>query len=334
MNAFQDDISGFGSINSSSGPGTLISGHGNNLAIDLIWDSSVASAPVGFVGAVEAAAELLVSVLHAAHKTVVYVDVGWGEYIGPAGSTQLQPGDLGESNPNVVFYPGDFQAVVNALAAQGDNVSAAAKAEAAVPALASVPIDFTTAEGKALGLLPENYTGASNPDGAIGFATNDSLETTGNSWQFGATGTGPAQFNLQAVALHELTEVMGRISSEGLAYGAIVGGQVVGALTPLDLLTFTAKGQLAFANPAGYSGGYFSTNNGATQMGQFNNFTINFDGINYFIGDLGDWQSSNSPADSQTVPPGQQDPFNAFLQPGYNLVMSRDDLIEMEALGW
>jgi hypothetical protein len=354
MTSFHDDLSGFGSINSSgglsaitpiqevisagsglaaaigqSGGGaapisghapdpTLIIGLASNLAIDLIWDGSVQHAPKGFMGAVDAAAELLVSILHTTAPTVLYIDIGWGEYNGGP----LDPGALGENWSNVWTPTApDYQAVVDALAAHGDNVTTAA---ADAPGLASVAVGFTTAEGKALGLLPENYTGPSSPngiDGAVGFATSATLAATGNSWQFGAVGTGPTQYNLVGVALHELTEVMGRLSSEG--YGAVPGG-----LTPLDLLTFNAPGSLAL-----YPGGYFSTNDGVTPMGQFN-APILYQGNYYLIGDVGDWASFYSVSDSQTLPPNLQDTFDAVLRPGYNLTLSLDDLLVMKAIGY
>jgi hypothetical protein len=317
MSASHDDLSGFGALGPAGGGGgnTLILTHGTNLAIDLIWDPSVASAPVGFTAAVDAAAKLLVSVLNPASPTIDYVTVGWGE----VGGTLLAPdsGILGKNNANMVmdFASSDYQAVVNALAAHGDDVSTA-QADGSV--LAQFPVDFTTAEGKALGLLPESYNADHGvADGSIGFNT---LAGTGNSWQFEATGTRPTQYNLQTVAVHELSEVLGRLSSQGLL-GGTVGGQALPALMPLDLLTFSAPGALALN-----AGGYFSTDNGVTHMGQFNPY--------YLYGDIGDWASFPTVSASQTLPRSHQDAFDAFLQPGYNLAFSPADLLVMKALGY
>jgi hypothetical protein len=325
MTSFHDDLSGFGSIHSFSdqavfavgqnadgppggGPSspigytpspTLITGYAKNLAFELIWDSSVSGAPKAFLGAVDTAAELLVSLLQPSIKTIVYVDVGWGE----AGGGALNPNALSESLSN--FYGiADGATIASALAAHGDNVSAGV--------LANAPFLFTGAEGRVLGLLPEDTSSAAIPDGAIGFNT---LSGTGYSWQFSATGTHPTQFNLQAAALHELTEVMGRVSGEGNLLGLGLP-----FFTPLDLFDFSATGTLALS-----TGGYFSINNGVTQMGRFND-TAN--------GDAGDWASSNSAADAHTLPPGLQDPFDAILRPGFNLALSLDDLLVMKVLGY
>jgi hypothetical protein len=325
MSSFHDDLSGFGSINAFSdhavfavgqnadgpqggGPGspigytpspTLITGYAKNLAFDLIWDSSVAGAPKAFIGAVDAAAELLVSLLQPSIKTIVYVDVGWGE----VGNGALNPGALSESLSN--FYGiADGATIAGVLAAHGDTVSAGA--------LAAAPFVFTGAEGRVLGLLPEDTSSAAIPDGAIGFNT---LSGTGYSWQFSAGGTRATQFNLQAAALHELTEVMGRVSGEGNLLGLGLP-----FYTPLDLFDFTAPNTLSLTTV-----GYFSINNGVTQMGQFNSAGA---------GDAGDWASLNSVADSQTLPPWLQDPFDAVLRPGYNLALSLDDLLVMKVLGY
>jgi hypothetical protein len=326
MSASHDDITGFGALAPTGNGQTLIFSHSSNLAFDLIWDPSVAGAPKDFVNAVDAAAKMLVSFLSPATQTIVYVEVGWGE----VGGGSLVPGALSESLPALVYFnePGtDYQDVVNALAAHGDNVTAAQAYGATGPG--GLNVAFTTAEGKALGLLPETINASTGPDGAIGFNT---LAGTPNSWQFDATGTRASQFNLQAAAVHELTEVMGRVGSEGLQIGVLApdGVTVVPALTPLDLLTYSAPNQLAFGQglPA-YGigpGGYFSTDNGVTQMGQFNPY--------FTAGDVGDWLSYPSVTNSGTLPKNQQDAFDAFIQPGYNLAISLDDIAEMKALGY
>src|SRR5262249_19843600 len=152
--------------------------------------------------------------------------------------------------------------------------------------------------------LPPDITSAAAPDGAVGFST---LAGTGFSWQFNATGTRATQFNMESAALHELTEVLGRVSGE-----ANLLGLGLPFFTPLDLFDFSAPGVLALG-----TGGYFSINNGATPMGQFNATPV---------GDIGDWESSNSVAGSHTLPLGLQDPFDAELRPGYNFTPSLDDL--------
>jgi hypothetical protein len=321
MSASHDDISGFGALGPTGNGETLIASHASNLAIDLIWDPSVASAPKAFFGAVDAAAKMLVSLLNTATPTVVYVDVGWGEVNGPGGGP-LGPGVLGESNATVAPYA--FSDVVAAMAAHGDNMSTA---QTDVPALGldGFPVAVATAEAKALGLPVEIATSAAAPDGAIGFGDTAGLAATNNSWNFDPAGTRATQYNLQAIALHELTEVMGRLGSEGFTYPA---------LAPLDLLTFSAPGELALVPLAlgqfflGTTPEYFSTDNGVTQMGQFNPYAF------IGAGDVGDWAVYPSVRSSGTLPGNLQDAFDAGFKPGYNLALSLDDIAEMVALGY
>ena len=93
--------------------------------------------------------------------------------------------------------------------------------------------------------------------------------------------------------------------------------------TPLDLFDFSAPGTLALSN----TGGYFSNNNGATQMGVFNNASL-------YGGDIADWSSYASNSASNTLASTQQDPFDAFSRTGYDLTLSGDDLLVMAALGY
>jgi hypothetical protein len=285
---------------------TLVSATGSNLAIDLVWDSSVSNAPSGFMSAVTASAKALVTDLTAASKTVLYIAVGWGEIAGQAMASNA----LGESESN--GYLTSYATVANALTSHGAQLNATNEPT-------SAQFFLTSAQAKELGLVGGTSGGTSSVDGYIGFS---SLAGTGYSWQYAATGTTATQFNMQSVVDHEISEVMGRISMEGTVsyYGKPT-------YTPLDLFDFssyssTTGGTLALSN----TGGYFSNNNGATNLGNFNPASL-------YGGDIGDWASWNSTSDSGTVTSGQ-DAFNAFGRPGYDLNMSKADLLEMQALGF
>jgi hypothetical protein len=279
---------------------TLVSA-GGNLAIDLVWDASVASAPAGFTSAVIASATALVKDLTALAKTTLYIDIGWGEIAGQ----KMDPSALGESESS--GYLTSYTTVASALASRGDHLTASNEPT-------SAQFFVTKAEAKMLGMVGGTTGGASSPDGYVGFST---LAGTGESWAFGATGTGASQFNLQSVVDHELTEVMGRISMEGT-----VSYNGKPTYTPLDLFDFSAPGTLALSN----TGGYFSNDNGTSHQGNFNNASL-------YSGDIGDWASWISIADSGTMPAGQEDPFNAFGREGYDVLLSKDDLLVMAALG-
>ena len=284
---------GGGTTGGTPPAGTMVTATGSNLAIDLVWDSSVSGAPSGFTAAVIAAAQALVTDLSAPSKTVLDIAVGWGEIAGSA----MSSGALGESEST--GYLTNYATVANALHADGYTLNASNEPT-------SGQFFVTSAEAKALGMASRTGTAI---DGYVGFGS-------GYSWQFGATGTTGGQFNLQATVEHELTEVMGRISMEGTsAYNGVK------TYTPLDLFDFSAPGKLALSN----TGGYFSTNNGATNMGNFNDAAI-------YGGDIGDWASYGGPAQSGTLSSGQ-DPFDAYSRPGYDVTLSADDLLEMAAVG-
>src|SRR5262249_40273170 len=96
------------------------------------------------------------------------------------------------------------------------------------------------------------------------------------------------------------TEVMGRAM-----------GQSPGHYTELDLFHFSAPGVRTFS---GTTTGYFSADNGNTNLNNFNTNTA---------GDFGDWASSAG-----------HDAFNAFIGTGVVEAISAADLKVMDVLGW
>jgi hypothetical protein len=329
MSAFHDDISGFGALgpeltfgdsgalspavsaSGSAGLGgtgtnngraldpTMITAPHSDLAIDLVWDNSVVGAPAGFTAAVDAAAKELVTLLHTASRTVLFIDVGWGEI---ANQFSLPTDAVGASLPN--GYLVDYATVAALLALHGDSPGTSNTLQPTTQFL------LTSAEAKALGLVSGTSGKLSAPpDGYIGFSDL----SYPLSWYMGATGTGPLQLNLQAVALHELTEVMGRISYQGTMFAGAP------TYTPLDLFEFNGQGSLSLSA----NGGYFSTDGGATQMGVFNTPPV------YNGSDIGDWASP-----AMTLPPGEVDAFEALVTLGADPILSPDDIAEMVALGF
>ena len=278
---------------------TLVTSTGSNLQLDLVWDSSVASAPTGFVSAVVAAAQNYVSDFTTSAKTVLYISVGWGE----VGGTSMAANALGESESS--GYLTNYTTLAHALTSAGDSLRASNE-----PTTGQFFV--TSAEAKVLGLVSGTAGSTTSIDGYVGFST---LSGTGYSWNLGSTGTASSQFNLQAVADHELSEVMGRIGMEGTA---IYNGHKT--YTPLDLFNFSANNVLSLSG----NGGYFSTNNGASHMGNFNNAAR-------YGGDIADWSSATSVTQSGTLGSGS-DAFDAFDYPGYNASISHDDLLEMARL--
>jgi hypothetical protein len=273
----------------SAEPTDTLVGSPGGLQIHLLWDPSVASAPSGFKDSVTAAATTLTQLF--SNDEVINLQVGWGE----VGGTPMSSHELGASAMS--GYLVDYTTAVDAVhAPAGGNDPATS--------------DFfvATAEAKALGLTDPI---SSAVDGAIGF---------GSSWSY-STSLGkiePNQFDLQAVAQHEITEVMGRLGSEGQSIGGIP------AYTPLDLFNFSAPGVLELSG----NGGYFSNDGGQTNLGTYNNASLNG-------GDIADWASINSSTQSGTITGSSAyDAFDAFLPAGASGQITPSDIAEMTALGY
>jgi hypothetical protein len=296
---------GSGTTTTLSTPAPTIVGSSNGLQIDLIWDSSVAKAPSGFMQAVIDAAKYYTTLF--SNHEVINIDVGYGEIAG----SSMAPNALGESES--YGYLTNYATVTAALAHDGFVFSATNEPT-------NSQFFITSAEAKAFGLVNPT-TGL---DGYIGFST---LNGTGFSWNTAAsvagsnTGTGPNQFDLQSVAFHEISEVMGRIGMEG----AVINGHHTD--TALDLFNFKSSGALELSG----NGGYFSINNGTTNLGTFNDASL-------YGGDIADWASATSPTQSHTqgLPIGGNvlDAYDAFIFPGYNGDVSQSDILELAALGY
>ncbi len=290
-------------ISSTHAP-TLV-GSSNGFQIDLIWDSSVAKAPRGFMRAIIDAAEYYTTLF--SNHEVLKIDVGYGEIAGGS----MAANALGESES--YGYLTNYSTVTAALTQDGFSFSATNE-----PTTSQFFV--TSADAKTLGLA--NPT--SGLDGYIGIS---SLHGTGYFLHKAAiadgsnTGTGANQFDLQSVALHEISEVMGRVGMEG----QMINGQYTD--TPLDLFNYQSPGVLALAG----NGGYFSANDGATSLGTYNNASV-------YGGDIVDWASATSPTQSHTMglPSGVNvyDAYDAFTFPGSNGDISRSDILEVAALGY
>jgi hypothetical protein len=285
-----------------SPPAPTLVGSASGLQFDLVWDPSIANAPRGFVQAIVDAAKTYSKLF--SNKEVITIDVGYGEIAG----TPMAPYALGESES--FGYLTDYTTVTTALTREGFGFSATNE-----PTTGQFFI--TSADAKTLGLVDP----ASGLDGYMGFSN---LSGTGFSWNISgkgpSVGTGANQFDLQAVAAHEISEVMGRLGLEGTA---TVGGQPV--YTPLDLFNYQSQGVLELSA----NGGYFSVNNGRTNLGNYNNAAVNG-------GDIADWASSTSPTQAGTLglSAGSQDAYDAFTFPGQNAQVSLSDIVEDAALGY
>jgi PEP-CTERM motif len=192
----------------------------------------------------------------------VTVDVDWGNLDGKA----IPSGDISSSLASV--YDGYTYAEVESYlkTAAVKNSRDSILTAAAASLLASDPIslksfEITSADAKALGLLPPTMT---NVDGYVGFS---SLA----KYNFGSTAVS-GEYGFEALAIHELSEILGR--------GSGLTSSRPTEATLLDLFRYSSPGVHGFSYS---SSAYFSINGGKTSLGAFN------DASGY---DRGDWASS------------------------------------------
>ncbi|MBS0644420.1 MAG: NF038122 family metalloprotease [Proteobacteria bacterium] len=261
---------------------------GSPFVINIIWDASVASAPTGFTTAILAAVDYLQRQF--TDPVQINIAVGWGEVHGSV----LPSNAIGAS---VSYLAGYTYATVRKAIAGDASTTDDQSAVASLPSTAPVTGNFwtTTAQAKALGLISGTSTAL---DGAVGFST-------GTPFTFSGTVAG-GTYDFNAVALHELTEVMGRL----LLTGATIG-TYTNSYSAYDLFHWSAPGTRDFAAS---TPGYFSTDSGATNLGNFNTVAG---------ADPGDWASSPV-----------KDAFDAFGTSGITVPVSTNDIRAMDAIGW
>jgi len=240
---------------SSTPPPTLIGASGS-LQFDLIWDSSVAKAPSGFVQAIIKAAQFYTTFF--SNKEVVNIDVGYGEVDG----SRLASSALGESES--YGYLTNLSTVVNALHSDSYPPSLARNEPT------SSQFFVTRAEAKTLDLISGSSSGV---DGFVGLSS-----TVPMNYSTSGPTQGSPQFDATAIAEHEISEVMGRIGMEG----EIVSGKPT--YTPLDLFDYKSPGILELSG----LGGYFSVNDGTSNLGIYNDASAHG-------GDISDWASNAAP---------------------------------------
>lgn len=254
------------------------------------FDASVANAPTGFIAGVEKAADFFTS--HYSNATTVTIDVGYGEVDG----FKIGGSALGESITN-------YAAASSYSTLAADFNATAAHDASSGPTIALPTIDpvsgkhtywVTTAEGKAIGLLANS----SSVDGYVGFSSAKGIFDYN-------TADGVTGYDFSSVVAHEISEVMGRQVLVGEKSQGIPG------YMPLDLFHYSSAGTRDFV---GTTAGYFSLDQGSTDLKDFNNHSS---------GDYGDWLPGTS-ADSFDASGGLNQPAP----------VTNADYLVMEASGW
>ena len=253
------------------------------LIINVTYDASVNSAPAAFKADVAAAVSYLESQF--SDPITITISVGYGEVNGQT----MGSGALGQS----MYYVGAFNysQVKNAMVADAttaNDLSSVATLPATDPTNGGT-FYVSSAEAKALGLWAGTI-----PDGWVGLSSSA-------GWDYNnADGVSAGTYDFYGTVLHEITEVLGRETTDGQS----------GQYNPLDLFHYSAPGVRTFS---GTTPGYFSVNNGQTNL---NNFNTNPGG------DFGDWAGNTADAGNAYGTPGVVSPFSAA------------DLAAMDVIGW
>jgi hypothetical protein len=259
------------------------------LAFHVTFDSSVIGAPVEFVPAFDNAIDFL----EASYSDPITINlrVGWGEVAGRS----LTPGDIGQSISNGLgLY--SYAQVKNLLTRDkksNDDTTAITNLPTVDP-YGGTKFNMSNAQAKALGLLAGSATGT---DGYVGFNSTTAYTFDPANRAFGG------KIDFIGVALHEITEVMGR-------YGLTQNGAASGRYSPIDMFRYLSPGTLDIT-PASHT--YFSIDGGQTNVNTFNDINS---------GDLSDWQGLTA------------DAFNAFITSGIELPFTSGDITVMDVIGY
>jgi len=257
------------------------------MIVNVVYDQNVGGAPAGFRPAIDRAVAILSAIF--TDPVTIHLAVGWG---GVSGLT-MTPGALGEAwvaRTDAYAYAD----VVAALAAQRDKSSIDSAVVASLPATDPTgggAFSLPRATAKALGLLTDGpaFDGYVAFDGSHGaFAFDPHARAV------------PGLYDFLAVAVHEISHVMGRV------LGLVATGH-----TLMDLLRYRAPGERSMT---GEGPAYLSLDGGKTSLGALSVQSI---------GSLADWQ-----------PGGDASVFRSAFAPGVSYQLSAFDIAVMDALGW
>jgi hypothetical protein len=256
--------------------------------LNITFGADVANAPAEFKTAVAAVQQYFEATFTDPVTVNIQVDFG-----------HLGHGLLGQSSYGLDTY--SFSQITTALSANSkstDDTNAAVSLPATDPIPGTHHYVMTPAEAKALGLLGATTT----LDGTATFSSTAPFDYDRSD------GITAGQYDFQGSVAHEFSEIMGR---ELNAIGNEVQTGEENGYYPYDLFKFTAEGARSFV---GTTPGYFSLDNGVTDLNDFNHDPDD---------DFGDWAESAG-----------DDSFLAFSDSGVVNPVTATDLRAMDVLGW
>ncbi len=270
-------------------PASYTTSSGTGVDIHVTYDSSVGNAPAGFTSVVQKVADFFANAFQDLNHITIHIDVGYGEVDG----MRMGIGALGESVTNLQDV--SYSSLASAYSASGLSLGSS------VPA-GNLYVSY--GEAKALNIA---ITSPQTVDGYVGFSSKSGIFDYNNT-----DGVSSNQYDFYGTVAHEFSEVMGRI--------LLVGGTInnAPAHSAFDFFHFSSLGVQDFKG----DGGYFSIDQGATNLASFNNPSNG--------GDAGDWANSGTSNSGGSV----YDAFNAFGTTGHVEPISNTDLLALQALGY
>jgi hypothetical protein len=263
------------------------------MIINITYDPSVVGAPAGFQTTVDAVAALYEN--HFTDNLTLNITVVYGA-LGPNGLGQSQPGSLTQ-----ISYTNLVTDVANDATTANDTAAALASTD---PISGTHTYWMNRGEQKSLGVLSGTDTGS---DGTVTFSN------AAGTFDYDRTdGIGSSLYDFFGVVAHEFSEIMGR---NLLTAGTITSSDGTTTFTNsnylFDLYHYSAAGTRSFV---GTSAGYFSIDNGTTNLGDFNTNSG---------GDFGDWSSAVG-----------NDAQRAFSNSGVINPITSRDYTALDILGW
>lgn len=262
----------------------------NALVINTTFDASVTTATnsAQIQSAFNLAAQYLQSVV--TNNITINITVYWGA-VGPFASGI----GLGASNTQFTGTR-TYAQLTNLLRAARTTVNDT-NAVASLPATDPVATTnvwwFARAQAKALGVLSGSASGL---DGSVGFASDVTYTFDPTNRQVSG------KYDFISVAIHEITEVMGRVYFD-----------LSTTFIPYDLFRFSAPGTRTFSTNAPTV--YFSVDNGVNNLRNFN--------PNEVSGDLTDWALV-----------GPADCCDYAITSGRRGLLSYADMVALDIIGY